>query len=211
MEELFMEISRYGQSTMRLVSGDVALIADPNLEESEGSDAEIVLVSADATDNVSRRVTEEGPRVIRGPGQYEVRGYNITGIGTALRDEEGSCRINTVYVIRAEGLSVCHLGQLNSKLTARQLDSLGAIDVLITPSGGEGSLGPKEIAELINVLGPRIVIPVQYGADDEDGAGSADALLSEMNMQAPDAQNRLNVTQTNLPRETRVVLFQQRG
>ena len=120
-----MEISRYGQSTMRLVSGDVALIADPNLEESEGSDAEIVLVSADATDNVSRRVTEEGPRVIRGPGQYEVRGYNITGIGTALRDEEGSCRINTVYVIRAEGLSVCHLGQLNSKLTARQLDSSG--------------------------------------------------------------------------------------
>ena len=206
-----MEISRYGHSTMRLVSGDVALVADPNVEESEDSDAEIVLVSADKTDGSVRRVVDEGPRIINGPGQYEVRGYNITGIGTALRDEEGSRRINTVYVIRAEGLAVCHLGHLNSKLTASQLDSLGAVDVLITPSGGEGTLGPREIAELINVLSPRIVIPVQYGADDQDGAGPAAALLSEMNMQAPDAQNRLNVTETNLPKETRVVLFQQRG
>ena len=205
-----MEISRYGQSTMRLVSGDVVLIAEPVREDSEEMDAEIVLVSADTTDTSTLRVVDDGPRIIDGPGQYEVRGYNITGIGTALRDEPESRRINTVYVIRAEGLSVCHLGNLNSKLTSRQLDSLGAVDVLITPSGGEGTLGPKEIAELINVLGPRIVVPVQYGADDEDGAGPADALLSEMNMQAPDAQNRLNVTQTNLPRETRVVLFQQR-
>ena len=205
-----MEISRYGHSSMRLVSGDVALLADPDPEESEDSGAEIVLVSADTTDSSTMRVVDEGPRVIDGPGQYEVRGYNITGIGTALRDEPGSRRINTVYVIRAEGLAVCHLGRLNSKLTARQLDSLGSIDVLITPSGGEGTLAPKEIAELINVLSPRIVIPVQYGVDALDGAGPAAALLSEMNMQAPDAQHRLNVTQTNLPRETRVALFQQR-
>ena len=206
-----MEISRYGDSTMRLVSGDVALLADPHPDASEDSDAEIVLVSADKTDGSVRRVADEGPRIINGPGQYEVRGYNITGIGTALRDEPDSRRINTVYVIRAEGLAVCHLGHLNSKLTARQLDSLGAVDVLITPSGGEGTLGPREIAELINVLSPRIVIPVEYGADDEDGSGPTAALLSEMNMQAPDAQNRLNVTLTNLPRETRVVLFQPRG
>ena len=206
-----MEISRYGHSAMRLVSGDVTLLADPHPESSEDFDAEIVLVSADTEDRSTLRVVEEGPRLINGPGQYEVRGYNITGIGTALRDEEGSRRINTVYVIRAEGLSVCHLGHLNAKLTARQLDSLGAIDVLITPAGGEGTLGPRQIAELINVLSPRIVIPVQYEADDQDGAGSAAALLSEMNVQAPDAQSRLNVTETNLPRETRVVLFQPRG
>ena len=206
-----MEISRYGDSAMRLVSGDVALLADPHPESSEETDAEIVLVSADKTNGSVRRVVDEGPRIINGPGQYEVRGYNITGIGTALRDEPGSRRINTVYVIRAEGLSVCHLGHLNSKLTARQLDSLGAVDVLITPSGGEGTLGSREIAELINVLSPRIVIPMQYGADDQEGAGTTATLLSEMNVQAPDAQNRLNVTQTNLPRETRVVLFQRRG
>ena len=205
-----MEISRYGHSTMRLVSGDVALLADPHPEESEDSDVGIVLVSVDTTDNSTLRVVDEGPRIINGPGQYEVRGYNITGIGTALRDEPESRRINTVYVIRAEGLAVCHLGHLNSKLTSRQLDSLGAIDVLITPCGGEGTLGPREISELINVLSPRVVIPVQSGSDDQDGAGPAAALLSEMSMQAPDAQVRLNVNLANLPRETRVVLFQPR-
>ncbi len=205
-----MEITRYGHSAMRLVSGDVPLLADPDPEESEDSDAEIVLLSADEADPSPRRVSDEGPRVISGPGQYEVRGYNITGIGTALRDEEGSRRINTVYVIRAEGMTVCHLGRLNSKLTARQLGSLGEIDVLISPSGGEGALGPRDIAELVNVLSPRIVIPIRYGVEALDGAGPASALLSEMNVQAPDAQIRLNVTQTNLPRETRVVLLQQR-
>ena len=148
------------------------------------------------------------PRLINGPGQYEVMGYNITGIGTALNDAPDSRRVNTVYVIRSEGLAVCFLGNLNQRLAAGQMNALGSVDVLVVPAGGGGTLAAREISRMASALSPGIVIPVHFDPkESEDGLGSARALLSEMNVEPPDAQIRLNVTQNNIPRETRVALL----
>ena len=150
--------------------------------------------------------------MIDGPGQYEVLGYNITGIGTALSDAEAGRKVNTVYVIRAEGLAVCHLGVMKTRLAARQLDALGAIDVLIAPAGGGRALDPSDIARLINVLNPRIVVPVHYGEEGYDNdLAPISTLLGHLNVEAPDPQTRLNVTRTNLPLETRVAVLQRRA
>ncbi len=204
-----MEIFWLGQSSARLVSNDVALITDPFADAPAGSDAQIVAITHHAPTLPSRADLGEDARIIDGPGQYEALGYNITGIGTALNDEEGSRRINTVYVIRSEGVSVCHLGALSAKLSARHLDSLGSIDVLLTPTRGRGGLGTSQIVQLANVLNPRIVIPVGYEVDDEseEEQSPLDALLDQMKVERPDPQPRLNVTRTNLPRESRVVIL----
>ena len=156
-----MEITWLGHSSTRLVSGDVVLVADPSPDSPQGVFADIVAITNDGPEySAQDRITGE-PKLIDGPGQYEVRGYNIVGIGTPLEDGEGARRINTVYAIRAEGLAVCHVGALRTRLSARQLDSLGEIDVLIVPAGGGPVLEPRQVAELVNVLSPGIVIPVQ--------------------------------------------------
>lgn len=203
-----MEITWHGHSSIRLLSRDVSLLTDPHPGNSGEPDADIVAVSCDYPTHSDYRSVGGDPRVIDGPGQYEVRGYNITGIGTALNDSEGSSRINTIYVIRSEGLSVCHLGSLNTRLASRQLESLGSVDVLIVPASEKGTLEAKEISRMVSVLSPGIVIPVHYNASEgEDGLGSAKTLLSEMNVEPPDTQIRLNVTQNNIPRETRVAVL----
>ena len=203
-----MEITWHGHSSVRLLSRDVSLVTDPWPESEGGPAADIVTVSCDYQSHSAYKSVAGDPKVLNGPGQYEVRGYNITGIGTALNDGKDSRRINTVYVIRSEGLSVCHLGNLNAKLTSRQLESLGSVDVLIVPAGGNGTLEAREISRLASVLSPGVVIPVHYSpGEGEDGLGSARALLSEMNVEPPDTQIRLNVTQNNVPRETRVSLL----
>lgn len=203
-----MEITWHGHSSIRLLSRDVSLLTDPHPGNSGESDADIVAVSCDYPTHSDYRSVGGDPRVIDGPGQYEVRGYNITGIGTALNDSEGSSRINTIYVIRSEGLSVCHLGSLNTRLASRQLESLGSVDVLIVPASEKGTLEAKEISRMVSVLSPGIVIPVHFNmSEGEDGLGSAKTLLSEMNVEPPDTQIRLNVTQNNIPRETRVALL----
>lgn len=208
-----MEITWLGRSSTRLVSSDVVLLNDPFPEVIVPSDVHIVAVTNDDPLHSAYDAVEGKPHLIDGPGLYEVLGYNITGIGTALSKEEDNRRINTVYVIRSDGVSVCYLGSLGVKLSARQLDSLGAVDVLIASVVQRGEVDTKEFSRLINVLGPRIVIPI-----GEDGAGEGtapdeetplDALLRQMNVERPDPQIRLNVTQTNLPRETRVVLLQE--
>ena len=203
-----MEITWHGHSSIRLLSRDVSLLTDPHPGNSGEPDADIVAVSCDYPTHSDYRSVGGDPRVIDGPGQYEVRGYNITGIGTALNDSEGSSRINTIYVIRSEGLSVCHLGSLNTRLASRQLESLGSVDVLIVPASEKGTLEAKEISRMVSVLSPGIVIPVHFNmSESEDGLGSARTLLSEMNVEPPDTQIRLNVTQNNIPRETRVALL----
>ncbi len=203
-----MEITWHGHSSIRLLSRDVSLLTDPYPDNKGEPSADIIAVSCDYPSHSAHESVGEDTKVLNGPGQYEVRGYNVSGIGTALNDSMDSQRINTVYVIRSEGLSVCHLGNLNAKLTSRQQESLGSVDVLIVPASDSGTLGAKEISRLVSVLSPGIVIPVHYDpGEGEDGLGSARALLSEMNVEPPDTQIRLNVTENNIPRETRVALL----
>ena len=116
-----MEITWHGHSSVRLLSRDVSLLTDPNPDIKGDLEADIVAVSCDYPSHSAHKLVGGQPRVLEGPGQYEVSGYNITAIGTALNDNEESRRINTVYVIRSEGVSVCHLGSLNATLTSRQL------------------------------------------------------------------------------------------
>ena len=203
-----MEITWQGHSSLRLVSRDVALVTDPFPNSPPGLEAHIVAVSNDYPNHSAHESVGGEPRLISGPGQYEVMGYNITAIGTALNDAPDSRRVNTVYVIRSEGLAVCFLGSLNQRLAAGQMNSLGSVDVLIVPAGEEGTLAAREISRMVGALSPGVVIPVHFDPNEsEDGLGAARALLSEMNVQASDAQIRLNVTQNNVPRETRVTLL----
>ncbi len=207
-----MEITWQGHSCTRLVSSDVALVVDPYPDAPGVVEADIVAITNDGPNHSAKELVAGDPKVIDGPGQYEALGYNITGIGTALSDAEAGRKVNTVYVIRAEGLAVCHLGVVKTRLAARQLDALGAIDVLIAPAGGGRALDPSDIARLINVLNPRIVVPVHYGEEGDDtGMAPISTLLGHLNVEAPGPQTRLNVTRTNLPLETRVAVLQRRA
>ena len=203
-----MEITWLGNSTVRLVSDDIALALDPH-PEIMGADAHVVAISCDDPGRSAAGAIGGEPRVLQGPGMYETQGYNITGVGTPLDADAESRRINTVYLIRAGGVSVCALGSLGRKLTSRQLASLGAVDALITEVRPDGPLAPREVAQMVNVLGARVVIPLEP-APPEDGsepASQIDALLSHMHLERPDAVLRVNVTPNNLPRETRVVVL----
>lgn len=218
-----MEITWLGGPTVRLVSDDIALTIDPN-PRIAGADSHVVAISgADPERSAAHVIRGAGgavgdaePRVLRGPGLYEALGYNITGLGTPLDADPESRRVNTVYLIRADGVSVCALGSLGRKLSSRQLDSLGAVDAIITEVRPEGPLSPREVAQMVNVLGARILIPLEQidppsapdaPAPQDQQSSPIDTLLGHMHLPRPDAILRVNVTPNNLPRETRVVLL----
>lgn len=205
-----MEITWLGRSAVRLVSNDAALVADP-FADANGRlpDARIMAASDSAAAAGWDEAAVGGARVIAGPGQYEALGYNVTGMGTALEGADGDRRINTVYVIRSDGVSVCHLGALSGRLSGRQMDALGAVDVLLAPAGANSAASAADVARMAGALSPGIVIPIGY---DPEGEGEAlDALAAAMNAERPTPQPRLNVTRNNLPRQTRVAALTVRG
>jgi len=101
--------------------------------------ADIVLVTHNHSDHNNVAGVKGTPFVIDGPGEYEVKEVFINGISSFHDDKEGKERgLNTIYVIEAEDLRFCHLGDLGQKqLTDEQLEKIDGIDVLMIPVGGE--------------------------------------------------------------------------
>ena len=209
-----MEINWLGHSSVSINSRDMILITDP-YDSSEGTfmspqKADIVTISHAASKHSTVESVTGDPRIIDGPGEYEINNFYITGLGTALTTiEQGSSRqINTIYSIKAEGLTLCHIGALSQKLTPSQIDAIGQADVLFVPVTPPEDEDNTTISETITSLQPRIVIPVQYtlGAPAEDLPNPA-KFFDAIGATEKVAQNRLTVTETNLPAETTPVLL----
>ncbi|NQW19073.1 MAG: MBL fold metallo-hydrolase [Chloroflexi bacterium] len=207
-----MDIRWQGQTTFEIATGDSRVIFDPfpgSPGPTPGWEGSLVITSSRPDlERIDPNGIDPAAFILKGPGEYEIGGLALKGIPTP-RSEEGTDRaINTVFVLETEGLSICHAGQLRDPMSSQTRQALGAIDILILPAGGQGTIGPEEAASIIRQLDPKIVLPVYGGA--EPGAQSEDALkrmISEIGVEAGDPIPRLNVTRSNLPPEMRVVLL----
>ena len=69
---------------------------------------------------------------------------------------------NLVSVVDAEGLRVCHLGDLGHLPDGELVRRLGRIDLLLIPVGGHFTIDARQAAEVCRLLKPRTVIPMHY-------------------------------------------------
>lgn len=215
-----MDISWLGNSAVRIQSGQTTVVTDP-YQAGDGrtmpdTSADIVTISLDDPRHANANVVNGSPRVLHGPGDYEIANFYISGMGTPATppspdepEDNSERQVNTVYTMRAEGLRVCHAGAVVPTLTSRQLDELNNTEVLVVYVGGDESAA-KRVARLVNQIGPRIVIPVGWQSGDADGDTSAlEPLLGELGVTEAASQPSLRVTPTNLPREMSVVALRQ--
>ena len=209
-----MEIAWLGHASIRIKGVDASLVTDPfpaslgiTMAEEE---ADVVTVSNPHPNYSNVESVGGDPRVIDGPGEYEIGGYYISGTATASRGgEEEPSIVNTIYTIRAEGVTICHLGVLSQPLSPGQTQRLNDTDVLIVPAGGGSTIEPAAAADLVNAISPRIVIPVHYATEElSAGLQPLDTFLGQIGVTEVAPQPRLNVTATNLPKEQRVVVLQ---
>ena len=214
-----MEITWLGHSSFRLRSGNTTLITDP-FPESLGvsmpaalTEAQVATVSNTHPNHSASGLLKGDPTLLDGPGEYEVASLYIKGIRTLLAqppsEEEEGTPWNTIFTVEMEGMLVCHLGDLGGPLLSRQLEELSSPQVLLVPVGGHCTLTSAEAADIVNVIAPRMVIPMHYQMPgvkaDLDGLAP---FLKELGVKAPEPQSRLNVTRANLPDELQVVVLQ---
>jgi L-ascorbate metabolism protein UlaG (beta-lactamase superfamily) len=164
-----MVITWYGQSCFKIQSGETVLFTDP-FDKSIGltpprGQVNIVTISHHHYDHDNlEALAAANPFVIDGPGEYEVKGVNVTGILTFHDAEEGKKRgTNTAYIIEMEGIKICHLGDFGqNKLNDDQLEAMNGVDILMIPVGGIYTLDGEEAAHIIHEIEPKIVIPMHY-------------------------------------------------
>src|SRR6185369_5913666 len=124
-----MTINWYGQSCFRLVSKDTSLLIDPFSKEiglrAPRLNDNIFVVTHEHFDHNNLDGIPSESFVVRGPGEYEIKGVFIQGISSFHDKVEGKERgLNTIYLISMEDLRICHLGDLGQdKLNQEQLDA----------------------------------------------------------------------------------------
>jgi L-ascorbate metabolism protein UlaG (beta-lactamase superfamily) len=216
-----MEITWFGHSCFRLMERGLASVVTDPYDESLGYQAlklkaDIVTVSHDAPGHSHLEAVRGEKRALTGPGEYEIGGVFITGIPMARTQTESKkkkgetdSKSNTVFLFDYDGLTVCHLGDLDHVPTQSQIEALGAVSVALVPVGGGGGLNAAQAAEVVSLIEPSIVVPMHFRTDS--GSSSLDPVskfLKEMGLGATQPEAGLKVTRSGLPDETRVVVLE---
>lgn len=177
--------------------------------------ADIIIISHSHHDHnyVEAIAGTEGhpePFIITGPGEYEVSQVFILGMPTFHDSVKGEKRgKNTIYLILADGLRICHLGDLGHLLTDKQLEELGDIDVLFIPVGGKYTLGPQKATEVINQVEPKIVIPMHYQVPSlKMDLAPVEKFINELGLEIKQPVNKLSLKAGYLPEEREIVVME---
>lgn len=89
--------------------------------------------------------------------------FPIETMDTYHDDVSGAKRgKNTVHILRAEGLTVVHLGDLGHLLSDEQAQRIYGCDVLMIPVGGTYTIDAPRAKQVVEQVQPRVVIPMHY-------------------------------------------------
>jgi len=213
-----MEITWHGHSCFRIIErGMAAVVTDP-YDDSIGYPAlrlkaDIVTVSHEAPGHNNLDAVKGVQKTIKGPGEYEIGGVFITGISTSRsngekKKKDDESKRNTLYLFDFDGLTVCHLGDLDHVPTQSQIEDLGSVHVALVPVGGGGGLNAAQAAEVISLLEPSIVIPMHYRTPAVSlKLDPVSKFLKEMGLSSVKEEASLKVSRSSLPEETHVVLL----
>ncbi|MHB8376352.1 MAG: MBL fold metallo-hydrolase [Dehalococcoidia bacterium] len=209
-----MEITWLGHACFRIRAKEATVVTDP-CDKSTGYSlgrpaADIVTVSIhDRAHNYVEGVAGT-PRLIDGPGEFEIAHASIIGITTYRgRERQIESGRNIAYVIEMEDLRIGHLGGIGHVPTSGQLEEMSNVDVLLVPVGGGESLDAPPAAETVSLVEPKLVIPMHYKTDiEKTKLDPVDRFLKEMGATATQPQAKLSVTRSSLPTETHVLVLE---
>ena len=207
-----MEISWLGHYCFQLRGKNVTLITDPfspQLGHSLGKiSAPIVTISHNHPGHNFAGGVDGEPRIVRGPGEYEISDVLITGVASYHDNKHGQeLGRNTIYIIHIDDLIICHLGDLGHILQEEQLEEVADADMLLVPIGGQHTINAAQAAEVISQVEPHIVIPMHYSPPIGDVPNPLDKFCREMGIEAINPQPKLSITRSALPAETQVVIL----
>ena len=141
------------------------------------------------------------PFILSTPGECETKGVLITA---APGDESGQ----TIFRIDAEDISVAHLGMIKKDLTDNQLEMVSGVDILLVSVGGVNGYDAEQAVKAINVIEPRIIIPINYQSDNCPKAAKVEEFLKEMGASSITPEKKVIIKAKDLPQEeTKIIVL----
>ena len=174
-----MILTYHEGACIKAVAGDTTLVFGPISKGSKnfkptnfGADVAFISLShpdMNGADEAGRG--DKKPFIVNGPGEYEVKeitaagfpsGSFYSGPSFAKASEGKEGKINTVYQIHFDDMSIMYLGALGDLDLPQDVLEMDSPDILILPIGGQGTLNPAEAAKLAVKLEAKLIIPILY-------------------------------------------------
>ena len=214
-----MKIKYYGHAAFLITSDDGAkIITDPYEPGAfDGAlsygpikdQADIVSTSHDHADHNETKSLPGSFQVVNKSGSTAVKRISLRGIPTYHDPSKGSERGgNLVFVFSVDGIRVCHLGDLGHVLSAKEVEQIGEVDVLLIPVGGHFTIDPKEATHVAGQLKPKVLIPMHFKTKKCDFPIAAvdDFLKGKSNVKRLKA-SETSFTQGKLPQQMEIVVL----
>ena len=175
-----LKIENFGHSSILIRDQDQSVLLNPFRAVGCASGLLEKNISADII-LASSLLPDEGAKNAKGlfmvkPGSYRINGLTFEGISSP-HDRVGGRRfgMSTFWRWEQKGLTFAHLGGAASPLTIEERLLIGSPDVLfIAVGGGSKVYNAQEAANVVEVLKPKIVIPVQYQQKGKNKISSCD-------------------------------------
>lgn len=207
------EIKWFGHACFRLKSRDATILTDPVPRsfgyKVEKQKVDIVTFSHAHPGHTAVEIVSNEPKIVDGPGEYEMNDVFITGIRTYHDDKKGAEHgRNTAYLFEVEDLVVLHLGDLGHLLEEDEAEKFSAADIVIVPVGGGPVLDAKQAVEVISSLDAKIIIPMQYRTANGDAEREPlERFLTEMGVTEATPRDKLVVRGSDLGESPEVVIL----
>jgi L-ascorbate metabolism protein UlaG (beta-lactamase superfamily) len=162
-----MKISWFGHACFLIETDGTKIVTDP-FDQALGylvvpQEADIALISHDHWDHNALHVFSQAPMAFREEGSFRAGDIKLEGILSYHDKNQGQERgTNIIFKLQAEGIDLVHLGDLGHLPTARQVEQIGHVDILLIPVGGTYTIDAQEATQVVELLQPRVVIPMHY-------------------------------------------------
>ena len=107
--------------------------------------------------------------------------FTVETVSTFHDEVQGAKRgQNTMHILRAEGLTLVHCGDLGHELNETQLAAVRGCDALLLPLGGYYTIDAQTAKRVADAIAPRVIVPMHYrfGAHGYPEIGTLDEFLA---------------------------------
>jgi len=162
---------------------------------------------------------EKQIRIIEEGGVDGVGEIKITGIKGKHCDPYGKefDQKNIIWIIEVANIKMVHIGD-NGPLTSENYEAIGHPDILFVPIDGQYHiLKADELQVVLDVLDPKIIVPMHYRIPDLENQGEPrtlgdiDPYLIGRNNVRSLKKNIEKFTASSLPGTQEIVVFQHSG
>ena len=173
-------------------------------------EVDLVAVTHDHFDHNAVDALPDGTKVMRGEGTARVGKTSISGVVDLHSGPSGASGMpNTIYVIEHEGVRYCHFGDNRPDIPDDVRTALGKIDVLMAPVDDSNHLlRYDEVDQLVDVLSPRVVIPMHYYIEGlttvESTLTGPEGWVRRQSPRRPLRQSSIRIDRRGLPYEREV-------